>query len=98
MVSEGGPRRSDEEHEGVAANSPTITLLPDPGLMWQAFRRNLFLFSVIVLSIIALTVGLMAILSPQYLAISSVLIEPTGDPVQNDRARCGAQSGRGRRG
>ncbi len=82
MTPERSPIKADDDHDEMHANSPAVPLLPDPGLMWQAFRRNLLLFTIVVFSIIGLTAGLMAILTPQYLAISSVLIEPTGDPVQ----------------
>lgn len=70
------------EVESARGSSPAIPLLPDPGLLWQAFRRNLLLFSLTVGTIIALTAVLLMLQVPQYSTTSSLLIEPTGDPVR----------------
>lgn len=66
-----------------APQSPSrVPLLPDPGLIWQIFRRNFMLFALVVLAILGLTAALMATLTPQYFAASSVLIEPTSEPIR----------------
>lgn len=70
-----------DDHSVPLAGEARTPLLPDPGLLWQAFRRNLLLFSGVVIAILALTAGLMAMLTPQYAASSSLLIEPTNAPV-----------------
>lgn len=70
----------DDEGSPLEVDAQT-PLLPDPGLLWQAFRRNLLLFSVVVISILALTAAIMAFLTPQYAASASLLIEPSNAPV-----------------
>lgn len=73
----------DTEGKDTAIVGDTrVPLLPDPGLLWQIFRRNFLLFAIVVAAIIALTAAIMSVLTPQYAAASSLLIEPTGDPVQ----------------
>lgn len=71
----------NEEERSLAASS-RIPLLPDPGLMWQIFRRNLLLFSLVVLAVLGLTAAIMFVLTPKYFAAASVLIEPTNEPVR----------------
>lgn len=75
----------DEGQEGdTAVASARVPLLPDPGLVWQVFRRNMLLFVLVVGAILGLTAAIMMILTPQYLAVASVLIEPTSEPVRTD--------------
>lgn len=62
--------------------SSRVPLLPDPGLIWQVFRRNFMLFALVVVAILGLTAAIMATLTPQYFAASSVLIEPTSEPIR----------------
>lgn len=64
-----------------------VPLLPDPGLIWQVFRRNMFLFLGVVSAILCLTAVIMAVLTPQYLASASILIEPTAEPVRTAGAQ-----------
>lgn len=70
------------ETDGATPAAQSLPLLPDPGLLWQIFRRNLLLFSVVVASILGLTAAYLAIQVPAYFAISSLLIQPSGDPVR----------------
>ena len=64
------------------SSSSGAPLLPDPGLIWQVFRRNFVLFCIVVLAILGLTGAIMATLTPQYFASASVLIEPTSEPIR----------------
>jgi capsular exopolysaccharide synthesis family protein len=59
-----------------------VALLPDPGFLWQVFRRNLLLFTAVVATILAMTAFFLSTLTPVYGARASLLIEPTGDPVR----------------
>lgn len=76
----------NSKDDGVEDVDTTATgrapLLPDPGLLWQVFRRNFWLFFFVVAGILGLTAAIMAVLTPQYLAASSLLIEPTGEVVE----------------
>lgn len=75
----------DDEQEGDAPVVATrVPLLPDPGLLWQVFRRNLLLFALVVGAILGLTATIMAMLTPQYFASASILIQPTSEPVRTD--------------
>ena len=75
---------NDPGDASAEASSPStgVPLLPDPGLIWQVFRRNLALFCIVVLAILGLTGAIMATLTPQYFAAASVLIEPTSEPIR----------------
>lgn len=72
----------DQEEEAAPTQGGTIPLLPDPGLLWQIFRRNLLLFLLVLASIIGLTAIFLSLQVPTYTANASILIEPTGDPVR----------------
>ena len=73
---------NDLEDDGASlAGDARTPLLPDPGLLWQAFRRNLLIFSIVVITILCLTAAIMAVLTPQYAASASLVIEPTNAPV-----------------
>ncbi len=73
---------NDLEDDGASlAGDARTPLLPDPGLLWQAFRRNLLIFSIVVITILGLTAAIMAVLTPQYAASASLVIEPTNAPV-----------------
>lgn len=75
--------RSDDENEfGSSRGSGAIPLLPDPGLLWQVFRRNALLFFAVVSSIIALVAIFLVFQVPTYTASASILIEKTVDPVR----------------
>lgn len=71
----------DPEPPATTGNR-AIPLLPDPGLLWQIFRRNLLLFSCVVAAIIGLTALFLAVQVPQYAARASLLIEPTTELVR----------------
>ena len=59
-----------------------VPLLPDPGLIWQVFRRNLLMFSLVVVGVLGLTALYLAIQTPQYAAQASLLIDPVAGPVR----------------
>ena len=59
-----------------------ISLLPDPGFLWQVFRRNLLPFALVVFGVLALTAAYLALTTPIYAARASLLIEPSADPVR----------------
>jgi len=59
-----------------------IPLLPDPGFLWQVFRRNLLMFLIILCIVGGLTAALLKTLEPVYIARASILIEPTTDPIR----------------
>ncbi len=59
-----------------------IPLLPDPGFLWQVFRRNMGMFFCVVALICVLTIVLLRTLPPIYAARASILIEPVSDPVR----------------
>jgi len=59
-----------------------VPLLPDPGFLWQIFRRNLLLFLTVVSVICGLTALLLSRLVPIYAATSSILIQPTADVIR----------------
>lgn len=73
---------SDEAEREASPTPATIPLLPDPGLLWQIFRRNALLFSVVVVSIIALAMLYLFLQTPTYTAQASVLVEPSVEPVK----------------
>lgn len=60
----------------------SVPLLPDPGFLWQIFRRNLFLFLMTVCVVAGLTALLLSRLQPTYAATSSILIQPTTDVIR----------------
>jgi len=76
------PDHQDELQAAAPAPSQTVPLLPDPGLLWQIFRRNLWLFVLIVATIIGLTIAFLATRVPVYTATTSLLIEPTSEPIR----------------
>lgn len=71
----------DREIETVGQKG-TLPLLPDPGLLWQAFRRNLLLFVAVFGSILGLTFAYLATAPRIFVAQASILIQPTNDPVK----------------
>lgn len=72
----------ENEHTTEPSAGGRDALLPDPGLLWQVFHRNLWLFVLITSAFLGLTAAIMAVLTPQYLAASSLLIEPTAEVVE----------------
>ncbi|MCV0383619.1 MAG: polysaccharide biosynthesis tyrosine autokinase [Erythrobacter sp.] len=73
---------AQNEEPAVGEQRTAIPLLPDPGLVWQAFRRNLLLFVAVVGAVLALTAAYLATAPRIYRAQASILIQPTSDPVQ----------------
>lgn len=59
-----------------------MPLLPDPGFLWQVFRRNLVVFLSVLLAVLLAAAAYLALVTPIYSARASLLIEPTGDPVR----------------
>jgi len=78
-----------EDAEEASGPSGSVPLLPDPGLLWQFFRRNLLLFVLVVLSIIGLTAVYLALQVPTYSTTATLVIEPAADPVRTAGARDG---------
>ena len=74
----------DETDEFRTDEAPAerVSLLPDPGFLWQVFRRNLWIFvgGIAAASILALLYLLTA--TPMYSASASLLIEPKAELVQ----------------
>lgn len=60
----------------------TVPLLPDPGFLWQVFRRNLLLFLIAICLIGGPATYFIKTLQPTYAARASILIEPTTDPIR----------------
>jgi capsular exopolysaccharide synthesis family protein len=82
MALDDDPDFETEGQDAAVVGDGRVPLLPDPGLLWQIFRRNLLLFAIVVAAIIGLTAAIMSVLTPQYAAASSLLIQPTGAPVE----------------
>lgn len=59
-----------------------VPLLPDPGFLWQIFRRNFLLFAFVVAVIGGLSGYFIRSLPPMYAARASILIEPSADPIR----------------
>ncbi|MEL6541808.1 MAG: polysaccharide biosynthesis tyrosine autokinase [Pseudomonadota bacterium] len=78
-----------EDTEDAVGPSNSVPLLPDPGLLWQVFRRNILLFFGVVLSIIALTAVFLFLQVPAYSTTATLLIEPAADPVRTSGPREG---------
>lgn len=74
------PDRDPEDNS--IARKGEVPLLPDPGLLWQAFRRNLLLFLAVFVGILALAVAYLATAPRIYVAQASILLQPTNDPVK----------------
>lgn len=64
------------------AASRGVPLLPDPGFLWQVFRRNLGLFLLVVAAVLGLAALYLALAQPLYRAQSTLLIEPATGPVR----------------
>lgn len=84
---------NDKEHSGeapsidsvihsVTAAPDSISLLPDPGFLWQIFRRNMWLFLFVASLIGGLSGFFIKSLPPVYAARSSILIEPAAEPIR----------------
>lgn len=65
-------------------DAPTerVPLLPDPGFLWQVFRRNLWVFLGGFLIALLAAGAYLATVTPLYATSASLLIEPTVDPVR----------------
>lgn len=59
-----------------------VPLLPDPGFLWQVFRRNLWVFVGGFLFALAAAGAYLFTVTPLYESTASLLIEPTSDPVR----------------
>ena len=57
-------------------------LLPDPGFLWQVFRRNALLVFALFFLVLLGAAAYLATATPKYLANASLIIEPAGDPVR----------------
>ncbi|WP_137680689.1 GumC family protein [Aurantiacibacter suaedae] len=64
-------------------------LLPDPGFLWQVFRRNMLLVFGLFFLVLLLAAAYLATATPVYSASASLIVEPASDPVRTsepDRA------------
>ncbi|MEM7702016.1 MAG: polysaccharide biosynthesis tyrosine autokinase [Pseudomonadota bacterium] len=78
-----------EDTEDAVGPSNSVPLLPDPGLLWQVFRRNIMLFFAVVMAIIGLTAVFLFLQVPTYSTTATLLIEPAADPVRTTGPREG---------
>ena len=60
----------------------TVPLLPDPGFLWQVFRRNFWLFALVLLFATLPALYFIRTIPPVYAARASILIEPTAEPIR----------------
>lgn len=74
------PDRPD--HQNATTTPETWPLLPDPGFLWQVFRRNLRVFILTILLVLGLTGLYLMFKTPIYQAEASLLIKPSGEPVR----------------
>ncbi|MGB3472818.1 MAG: AAA family ATPase [Erythrobacter sp.] len=74
--------RETTDTPAVAETGASGSLLPDPGFLWQVFRRNFWLFLGVVTVILVFTAAVLLIQQPRYLAQASLLVEPKSDPVR----------------
>ena len=68
-----------EELDSSPARAP---LLPDPGFLWQVFRRNMLLFFGCIFAVLLAAAIYLTLATPLYSARASLLIEPSADPVR----------------
>ncbi|MEN7538039.1 GumC family protein [Aurantiacibacter flavus] len=57
-------------------------LLPDPGVLWQVFRRNTLLVFGLFFLVLLLAAAYLATATPKYQATASLIVEPASDPVR----------------
>ena len=62
--------------------SVNVPILPDPGFLWQVFRRNFWLFSFVILIFAVPAIYFINTLDPIYASRASILIEPTAEPIR----------------
>ncbi|MDB5662687.1 MAG: etk 1 [Sphingomonas bacterium] len=79
-------QRVTENENGEMAAEPApasgMSLLPDPGLMWQIFRRNLWLFVATVGLVLGAVAAYALTRQPLFSATASLLIQPANQPVR----------------
>jgi polysaccharide biosynthesis transport protein len=68
-----------------------VPFLPDPGLLWQVFRRNLGLFLAVVAITLAAVAAFALTRTRIYEAQSSLLVQPAAAPVKSS-VEAGAQA------
>lgn len=73
----------------MGATDAKTRLLPDPGLIWQVFRRNIGRFIVAGLVVLLLAAAYLALQQPLYRAEASLLIDPVSEPVKSPSANIG---------
>ncbi|MEM7688749.1 MAG: polysaccharide biosynthesis tyrosine autokinase [Pseudomonadota bacterium] len=66
----------------VDAPAERVPFLPDPGFLWQVFRRNIWIFLGAIVLTLAAAVAYLMTVTPMYRASASLLIEPAADPVR----------------
>lgn len=78
----------DPDDDGLTANTKAAvqpadgSFLPDPGFLWQVFRRNMWLFLMTVVAVLGLTAAFLMLQQPLYVGQASLLVEPSSDPVR----------------
>lgn len=70
------------EDVAAAEQKASTPLLPDPQLLWQVFRRHLWLFIIVVLAVLAIVVAYLVTAPRIYSSSASVLIDPSSEPVK----------------
>ena len=78
-----------DEADSIGGGDGKSQLLPDPGLIWQVFRRNIGRFVVAVLAVLLLAAAYLALQQPLYRADASLLIDPVVEPVRSPSANVG---------
>lgn len=72
----------EADDQSLRTEGNAVPLLPDPGFLWQVFRRNSLMFILVAGTIAALVAAYLLLATPTYMAQASLLIEPTADPVR----------------
>ncbi|TPG16537.1 protein-tyrosine kinase [Sphingomonas koreensis] len=84
-----------EQEAAVAPDEPVVAratvgarpnILPDPRVVWMIFRRNLWLFAIVFLLIVAAVAAWTLMQVPSYSATASLLIEPSSPEVVDVKA------------
>lgn len=76
------PFETADEPFQPSSEAPRAPLLPDPGFLWQVFRRNTLLVFGLFSVVLLLAAAYLATATPMYAASASLIVEPAGDPVR----------------
>ena len=75
---------ADTDKMAAAENKIATPLLPDPQVLWQTFRRNFWVFLIVVLVILGLIIAYLVTAPRIYSASASLLIDPTNELVKTN--------------